>query len=243
LINGLLQQPVNMIFCFRAKEKIKLVKRNGKTEPVELGWQAIAGEEFVYEMTDRFLLTPGCQGRPPSIRRRGRRACRRCPTNTASSSRRRRAAGRGDRREAGAVGAGQAGPLGDDVLQAFAGIHVTPAQIAVHLGREPNAHDTKALKTWYRDLKSGKAKAPAAPERQPPLKPSSSFLDDADDPSAGADVIVFTPEQVEKNIRAADTTDILDLARDQITGVQDEAARLRLTELADARDAELRETA
>lgn len=64
MINGLLQIKANFIFCFRAKEKIKLVKRNGKTEPVELGWQAIAGEEFVYEMTDRFLLPPGAQGVP-----------------------------------------------------------------------------------------------------------------------------------------------------------------------------------
>ena len=54
----------SIIFCFRAKEKMKLVKTNGKTEPVELGWQAIAGEEFVYEMTDRFLLLPGANGVP-----------------------------------------------------------------------------------------------------------------------------------------------------------------------------------
>lgn len=64
MINGLLQIKANFIFCFRAKEKIKLVKKNGKTEPVELGWQAIAGEEFVYEMTDRFLLPPGAKGVP-----------------------------------------------------------------------------------------------------------------------------------------------------------------------------------
>jgi hypothetical protein len=37
----------NLIFCFRAKEKIKLERKaGGKTEPKELGWQAIAGEEF-----------------------------------------------------------------------------------------------------------------------------------------------------------------------------------------------------
>jgi energy-coupling factor transporter ATP-binding protein EcfA2 len=64
LINGLLQLNANFVFCFRAKEKMKLVKVGGKTEPVELGWQAIAGEEFVYEMTDRFLLPPGARGVP-----------------------------------------------------------------------------------------------------------------------------------------------------------------------------------
>lgn len=64
LINGLLQLNANFVFCFRAKEKIKLVKKNGKTEPEDAGWQAIAGEEFVFEMTDRFLLPPGARGVP-----------------------------------------------------------------------------------------------------------------------------------------------------------------------------------
>lgn len=55
---------INVIFCFRAKEKIALVKQGGKTKPVPLGWQAIAGDEFVYEMTHRFLLPPGSRGFP-----------------------------------------------------------------------------------------------------------------------------------------------------------------------------------
>jgi hypothetical protein len=65
LINGLLQLNANFIFCFRAKEKVKPMKNEkGKTEIVQLGWQAIAGDEFVYEMTDRFLLPPGANGVP-----------------------------------------------------------------------------------------------------------------------------------------------------------------------------------
>ncbi|WP_066338397.1 AAA family ATPase [Azohydromonas lata] len=65
LINGILQLNVNLIFCFRAKEKVKPMKNaQGKTEIVPLGWQAIAGDEFVYEMTDRFLLPPGANGVP-----------------------------------------------------------------------------------------------------------------------------------------------------------------------------------
>jgi len=61
LINGLLQLNANFVFCFRAKEKLKIVRG---AEPVQLGWQAIAGDEFVYEMTARCLLLPGSQGRP-----------------------------------------------------------------------------------------------------------------------------------------------------------------------------------
>lgn len=67
-INGLLQMNCNFIFCFRAKEKVKPVKRkdNGreKTEIEQQGWMAIAGEEFVYEQTVNCLLMPGSKGVP-----------------------------------------------------------------------------------------------------------------------------------------------------------------------------------
>src|SRR6185295_2398302 len=61
LINRLLQINCAFVFYFRAKEKLKLQK--GK-DPVQLGWQAIAGEEFVFEMTVRCLLLPGAMGVP-----------------------------------------------------------------------------------------------------------------------------------------------------------------------------------
>lgn len=70
LINALLQMKFGaVIFCFRAKEKIKMVKERGgngrdKTVVINQGWQAIGGEEFVYEMTTRFLLPPGANGVP-----------------------------------------------------------------------------------------------------------------------------------------------------------------------------------
>ena len=61
LINGILQMNCAFVFCFRAKEKLKLVKGQ---DPIQLGWQAIAGEEFAFEMTVRCLLQPGCNGVP-----------------------------------------------------------------------------------------------------------------------------------------------------------------------------------
>jgi hypothetical protein len=61
LINKILQINCSFVFCFRAKEKLKIVP--GK-DPQPLGWQAIAGEEFVYEMTSRLLLPPGAAGVP-----------------------------------------------------------------------------------------------------------------------------------------------------------------------------------
>ncbi len=61
LINTILQLNCAFIFCFRAKEKLKIVKGQ---EPIMLGWQAIAGEEFAFEMTVRCLLPPGANGVP-----------------------------------------------------------------------------------------------------------------------------------------------------------------------------------
>lgn len=61
LINFLLQQPVNFIFCFRAKEKLKM---NPGAQPVNLGWQPVAGEEYVFEMSLNALLMPGSNGVP-----------------------------------------------------------------------------------------------------------------------------------------------------------------------------------
>lgn len=233
LINGMLQIPANFIFCFRAKEKIKLVKKGNRTEPVELGWQAIAGEEFVYEMTDRFLLTPGCKGRPAFDEAAWATGVPKLPDEHREFV----PADAQLNEDIGAALAqwalGKPGPLGDDVITAFAGIGVTPAQIALHLGREATAHDTKALKAWYRDLKAGKVKAPTVP-----APTGGGFLDD--DPG---EEITFTEEQLEHYLRAATDVDILDIARDQINGVQDEAARARLNTLADELEAQLREPA
>lgn len=59
LINGLLQMNCAFIFCFRAKEKLKIIRGQ---EPIQTGWQAIAGEEFAFEMTVRCLLNPASGG-------------------------------------------------------------------------------------------------------------------------------------------------------------------------------------
>lgn len=68
LINSILQLGVNMIACFRAKEKVRLPsaseKEHGQREPIQMGWMPIAGEEFVYEMTANCLLMPGSSGVP-----------------------------------------------------------------------------------------------------------------------------------------------------------------------------------
>lgn len=65
LINTVLQVNANFIFCFRAKEKIKMPKRGSADREIkELGFMPIAGEEFLYEMTLNCLLLPNSGGIP-----------------------------------------------------------------------------------------------------------------------------------------------------------------------------------
>ena len=61
LINTILQLGIDAIFCFRAKEKLKI--RTGQ-KPLPLGFMPIAGEEFVYDMTVNCLLYPSSGGVP-----------------------------------------------------------------------------------------------------------------------------------------------------------------------------------
>lgn len=61
MISGILQLNANFIFCFRAKEKLKIVP--GK-QPVPQGFMPIAGEELVFEMTVNCLLLPHADGVP-----------------------------------------------------------------------------------------------------------------------------------------------------------------------------------
>jgi hypothetical protein len=61
MIAGILQLNVNLIFCFRAKEKTKPVKGGGIQE---LGFMPIAGEELLFEQTVNCLLLPKSGGVP-----------------------------------------------------------------------------------------------------------------------------------------------------------------------------------
>lgn len=61
MINTVLQMQCHFIFCFRAKEKLRIEK--GK-EPTPMGFMPIAGEEFVYEMAVNVLLMPNAGGVP-----------------------------------------------------------------------------------------------------------------------------------------------------------------------------------
>lgn len=60
LINTILQFNCNFIFCFRAKEKLDWDSK----PPKPLGFMAIGGGEWMYEMTAQCLLLPMAKGVP-----------------------------------------------------------------------------------------------------------------------------------------------------------------------------------
>jgi len=64
MIEGIKQLDGCFIFCFRAKEKTKPVKKDGKTEIIDMGFMPIAGEEWVYEMAVNCMLEPRSDGIP-----------------------------------------------------------------------------------------------------------------------------------------------------------------------------------
>lgn len=65
MVNGILQVPCHFIFCFRAKDKLAMVKNSkGKREPVSMGWQPICTDRLEYEMTLGMILPPKSRGVP-----------------------------------------------------------------------------------------------------------------------------------------------------------------------------------
>jgi len=65
MIEGIKQIGGNMIFCWRAKEKVKPQKNaQGRVETVEMGLMPIGGEEWIYEMTLQCMLPPRSDGVP-----------------------------------------------------------------------------------------------------------------------------------------------------------------------------------
>lgn len=74
-VSRLLQLRAHLILCFRAEERIEIVKEGGKTvvrpkqSPTGLaGWMPVAEKNFAYELTASFLLTADQPGVPKPIK-------------------------------------------------------------------------------------------------------------------------------------------------------------------------------
>lgn len=75
LVSRLLQIRAHLILCFRAEEKIEIVKRDGKTEVVPKkhgsgfeGWLPVTEKNLPYELTTSLLLTADAPGIPKPIK-------------------------------------------------------------------------------------------------------------------------------------------------------------------------------
>lgn len=55
-MNALLQSPMHIIVCLRAREKVKLVKRDGKTEYEPQGVLPICEKNFTFELTASLMM-------------------------------------------------------------------------------------------------------------------------------------------------------------------------------------------
>lgn len=60
-IYEMLSADCHLVLCFRAKEKLRIVK--GK-DPIDLGWQPIAGERVAFETIFTLVLPPHSKGVP-----------------------------------------------------------------------------------------------------------------------------------------------------------------------------------
>ena len=64
-VQFVLRCPIPVIYCFRAREKLKLVKdQEGKIKPVPQGYQPIVAADFEYEMHSLILLGENSKGIP-----------------------------------------------------------------------------------------------------------------------------------------------------------------------------------
>lgn len=61
MINTMLQVGCHIILCFRAKEKIKIIKGQ---EPQDLGWRPIGSDRIHFETAFTLILPPHSQGTP-----------------------------------------------------------------------------------------------------------------------------------------------------------------------------------
>ena len=61
---SLQRTPCHIILCFRAKQGLKEVQVNGKTQYVNTGLEPIGADEYFYEMNISLILPQGSMGKP-----------------------------------------------------------------------------------------------------------------------------------------------------------------------------------
>lgn len=68
MMASLLQCKAHLVMCFRAEEKVAMVKEGGKTKIVDVGWRPICEKNVPYEMSLSLLFTDDAPGVPKPIK-------------------------------------------------------------------------------------------------------------------------------------------------------------------------------
>lgn len=134
MVQRLLQVRTHLILCFRAEEKVKMERVDGKMKITPLGWVPICEKSLPYELTTSLLLTPDAPGvpRPIKLQDQHRELFPLDKPITEDAGRRIAAWAAG-----GAAPPPAAKPAPDisKMVKAFASLGVDEAAMAEHLGR------------------------------------------------------------------------------------------------------------
>lgn len=158
MVQKLLQVKAHLILCFRAEEKVEMVKRDGKMAIVPKvtltgldGWVPICEKALPFELTASFLLTPDRPGYPKPIKLQEQHKPLfplDRPINAES----------GRLVAAWAAGGDPPSPRKKEpfnvqtTLDAFSKLDVTAEQVTQHLGHSPTESDRAELGRWYKEL-------------------------------------------------------------------------------------------
>lgn len=169
MVQKLLQVKAHLILCFRAEEKVEMVKRDGKMAIVPKvtltgldGWVPICEKALPFELTASFLLTPDRPGYPKPIKLQEQHKSL-FPLDRPINA------------ESGRLVAQWAAGGGPSVspvktrskfnvqttLDAFQALDVSPEQVTQRLGHAPTESDRAELGRWYRELEAGAVPADA----------------------------------------------------------------------------------
>lgn len=172
MVQKLLQVKAHLILCFRAEEKVEMVKRDGKMAIVPKvtltgldGWVPICEKALPFELTASFLLTPDRPGYPKPIKLQEQHKALfplDRPINAESGS-------------LVAQWAAGGGPLSprqtrspfdvQKTLDAFRALDVSAQQVTQRLGHAPTESDRAALGEWYAALKLERRAVPEDAQR------------------------------------------------------------------------------
>jgi hypothetical protein len=182
MMQKILQVRAHLILCFRAEQKIELVKVDGRLQIVPKmsltgldGWIPVTEKNVPFELTASFLLTPDSPGIPKPIKLQEQHKSL-FPLDRVIDEESGRKISQWALGVAAKKETGNATSHTDtdfnlgEVIDAFAAIGIDLHSLSAHFGGlPPTASDKPELKRWYNELKrAAKAKQKQMAQEQQP---------------------------------------------------------------------------